>query len=241
MLVFELASDGLSTKTAYKRLNHLRRTTRMRNVVLASAAAAHEAQGYRHRRPVMVTLTYSAAADYTAKQINEYTRNVKRRVARQTGQRCAYQWVMELTKAGKPHYHVLWWLPAKVRLRKADECGDWPHGYTRTERAKHGPKYLAKYVSKGSASYETNQLPKNARMFYVTGTPDASHKARTPAWLRENLTSPGDRITRLPKLGWVHKQTGELFNSPYTLRVVRTDAHQVILQVHKQEPETKPC
>ena len=235
MQVFELASDGLSTKTAYRRLNHLRRVTRMRNVILASSAAAHDAQGHRHRRPVMVTLTYRADANYSPKQINQYTRNVKRRIERKTGARCCYQWVMELTKAGKPHYHVLWWLPPKIRLKKADECGDWPHGYSRTERAKHGPKYISKYVSKGSASYELYQLPKNARMFYVTGTPDASHKARAPAWLRDTLTEPGDRLTRITRLGWVHKQTGELFETPFELRVIRTDAQQVLLQVHKRE------
>ena len=211
----------------------------MRNVILASAHGAHEKQGHRHRRPVMVTLTYRPDAAYTPRQIHEYTKNVKRRVSRRTRETPAYQWVMELTQAGKPHYHVLWWLPPKARLPKADECGDWRHGYTRTERAKHGAKYIAKYVSKGTASYELNTLPKHARMFAVAGTADEAHKARTPAWLRPELTCPEERIRRIPRLGWTHTGTGELFQSPYCLRLIRTDARQVILQVHKLE--TTPC
>ena len=34
-----------------------------------------------------------------------------------------YVWVLELTKRGRPHYHVLFWLPKGVSMPKADKQG----------------------------------------------------------------------------------------------------------------------
>ena len=58
-----------------------------------------------------------------------------------------YVWVLELTKRGRPHYHVLFWLPKGVSMPKADKQGWWKHGMTRS--GGHSPVgYLCKYTSK---------------------------------------------------------------------------------------------
>jgi hypothetical protein len=63
--------------------------------------------------------------------------------------RSPFIWVIEWTKAGKPHYHVLIWLPQLAKLPKPDQAGWWSKGMTRTERIRAaGVGYIAKYASK---------------------------------------------------------------------------------------------
>ena len=60
-----------------------------------------------------------------------------------------YVWVLELTKRGRPHYHVLFWLPRGISMPKADKQGWWRHGMTNTVPARSPVGYLCKYTSKG--------------------------------------------------------------------------------------------
>ena len=232
MLVYRLAPEGASLNYSFKRLNQLRRLARMKSVVLRSAEAAHLRPG-THPRPVLVTLTYRPEATWHPRQIAEYIDRVQKHLRAPA----PYQWVMELTQKGRPHYHVLWWLPRGTTLPMADKAGHWRHGSTETARARKGPAYIAKYTSKGMAGAELYALPAHARLFGAAGTPDASHKARLPAWLREHCTDAGERIKRLARIGWCSTHTGELWPSPFSLRVVRTDTAYHI-EVHKQETST---
>src|SRR5690606_16986167 len=96
------------------------------------------------------------------------------------GRRLRYVWVLELTKAGKPHYHVMVWLPAGVLLEKPDRSGAWPHGMSRIEWARNAVGYLVKYASKGTDGIN---LPRGARLFGVGGLNADSRLKRAWAML----------------------------------------------------------
>lgn len=203
---------------------------------MASADAAAQTPG-TCPRPVLVTLTYRRSASWEASHVASYVNRVRKEVTRAGHPQPRYQWVLELTQAGKPHYHVLWWLPRSVRLRKADQARHWTQGSTRTERARRGPAYLSKYVSKGIGSCVTHRPPRGARLFGVGGTPDASHRARLPAWLRPCLATPQDRIRRIPRLGFASILTGEFWHPRFRLRLTRTDSRECVIEVHTIDEE----
>ena len=96
----------------------------------------------------MVTLTYRDDVDWSPRQVSNYLKCV-REWARRKGIFIHYVWVLELTKRGRPHYHVLFWLPKGVSMPKADKQGWWKHGMTRSEWAYSPVGYLCKYTSKG--------------------------------------------------------------------------------------------
>lgn len=139
---------------------HDARLRKMKKSVTTSASIHQDTipSGYRS---AMVTLTYSPDQKWTARHI---TRFIK--LARQFLQRrkvvFRYVWVCELTRAGVPHYHIVFWLPRRVRLPKPDQAGWWPYGSSRIEFARRPVGYLAKYASKGSHG---QKLPKGARMY----------------------------------------------------------------------------
>ena len=54
----------------------------------------------------MVTLTYRDDVDWSPRQVSNYLKCV-REWARRKGIFIHYVWVLELTKRGRPHYHVL--------------------------------------------------------------------------------------------------------------------------------------
>lgn len=116
--------------------------------------------------PVMVTLTYRANVEWEAGQVRAFVQTVRAWGLR-AGYRLPIMWVMELHKSGRPHYHVLVWLPRRLRLPRSDARGWWPHGMTNTVRARNGYGYLAKYASKGGG--EGMACPKGARLFGVSG------------------------------------------------------------------------
>ena len=80
----------------------------------------------------MVTLTYRDDVDWSPRQVSNYLKCV-REWARRKAIFLHYVWVLELTKRGRPHYHVLFWLPKGVSMPKADKQGWWKHGMTRSE------------------------------------------------------------------------------------------------------------
>ena len=79
----------------------------------------------------MVTLTYRDDVDWSPRQVSNYLKCV-REWARRKGIFIHYVWVLELTKRGRPHYHVLFGCLKGVSMPKADKQGWWKHGMTRS-------------------------------------------------------------------------------------------------------------
>jgi hypothetical protein len=162
----------------------------------------------------MLTLTYRPDQAWDARHVSECLRLIRQWLKRR-GVQARYVWVLETTKAGRPHYHILIWLPLPHKLPKLDQAGWWPHGMTRMEWARHAVGYIAKYASKG---HEDVVLPVGARMYGVGGLDgEALDEARwwsLPGWLRDRV-GKGQRIRRWPGGGWVDKDSGELFESPW--------------------------
>ena len=127
-----------------------------------------------------------------------------------------YQWVVELQRRGAPHYHALFWVPHKFRLRKPDEAGTWPHGSSRIELARKAVGYLVKYATKGTDEHE---LPRGARLFGCGGEPCArhpAHRAGLPRWL-DAVASSGSHVDKVPCMGWVERDTGAVHRSPFRM------------------------
>src|SRR5690606_36189831 len=78
-------------------------------------------------RVAMLTFTYAPDAAWSPRDIAEvlahYRKWFKRRKAV-----FHYVWTVELQGNGKPHYHVICWLPRGLTPPFADEQGWWPHG-----------------------------------------------------------------------------------------------------------------
>lgn len=149
-----------------------------RSVGFAARAHTHERPGFRPDTVLMITATYREADSWKPEHVSDWLHRMRKWANRR---RIAfrYVWVAELTKAGRVHYHVALWVPAGVFVPASDAEGWWPHGSTRTERARAVVPYLMKYLTKGSAS---RKLPKGARM-HGAGGQEHSLK-RAARWLR---------------------------------------------------------
>ncbi len=171
--------------------------------------------GFRFRI-AMLTLTYRPEARWSAKHITACLKRI-REYLRRRGSRCRYVWVLENTQAGKPHYHVLLWLPLGLTLPKPDKRGWWPHGFTRIEWARSALGYLAKYASKG---HNGLPFPPGARLHGNGGLSVRARMERAwwmaPQWVREHFTVE-DRPARAPGGGWIARASGEWIPSPWRL------------------------
>lgn len=183
-----------------------------------TAARLHVQQRPRWK-VAMLTLTYAPAHDWAPKQISDLVRHIRQWLKRR-GVEMRHAWVQEFTRKGRPHYHLLLWLPAGLTLPKPDKRGWWPYGMTKIEWARNAIGYIAKYASKG----DSLQLPaKGARMHGNGGvTGDALLEQRwwkLPAWLRERV-EPADGVKRAlagQGGGHVHPETGEVYRSPWVV------------------------
>lgn len=164
----------------------------------------------------MVTTTYRQDVAWDRLHITQAVKAM-REWLRRRGVPARYVWVQELTKRGKPHYHILVWLPLGVRLPMFDTAGWWPHGFTRMEWARNAVGYLAKYASKGESQ---GKFPDGARLHGNGGlTGEALLEQRwwaKPSWLRERVTW-ADVVRRKRGGGWVDAETGEVFRSPWAV------------------------
>jgi len=86
----------------YLRLKRLQKSVRI------SAEVIQESLQKNHVRykAAMVTLTYRDDVDWSPRQVSNYLKCV-REWARRKGIFIHYVWVLELTKRGRPHYHIL--------------------------------------------------------------------------------------------------------------------------------------
>ena len=164
----------------------------------------------------MVTLTYREDVEWSPRQVSGYLKCV-REWARRKDIFIHYVWVLELTKRGRPHYHVLFWLPKGVSMPKADKQGWWKHGMTRSEWAHSPVGYLCKYTSKGIDFDSWGKLPRGGRLYGHGGYTPAMRITRAwrvaPAWVRELI----DEMDGVRKVGcyWVNRLSGMGIRSPF--------------------------
>ena len=183
----------------YLRLKRLQKSVRI------SAEVIQESLQKNHVRykAAMVTLTYRDDVDWSPRQVSNYLKCV-REWARRKGIFIHYVWVLELTKRGRPHYHVLFWLPKGVSMPKADKQGWWKHGMTRSEWAYSPVGYLCKYTSKGIDFDSWGKLPRGGRLYGHGGYTPKMRVTRAwrvaPAWVRE-LIDEIDGVKRLVLIG----------------------------------------
>lgn len=194
------------------RLKRLQRST-------LTAARLHCCQK-RKWKVAMVTCTYAPEHDWQPNQIGDLIRNI-RAYLKVKAIEIRYTWVQEFTKKGRPHYHLLLWLPFGITLPKPDKRGWWPYGMTKIEWARCAIGYIAKYASKADSLH----LPvKGARMHGAGGlNGDALLEARwwkLPRWARLQ-TDPQDRARRQSGGGILKPETGELLKTPWRVYLDR--------------------
>lgn len=227
-----VSSETTSTLEASSVVAHLdyerRRFGRLRRVILTAGRLMVDTFAGRQRW-WMVTLTYKPSVEWAPGQIRSAT-DAMRAWLKRRGLPCRYVWVLEATKAGRPHYHLLVQVPQLVTLPHFDTQGWWPHGFTETKRARRAVGYLAKYASKAGGGITW----RGARCYGVSGL-SAHHRAvlsfwRAPRWVRTacgfadaaGTVSESEVVDPVRRVrgGFVWRQTGELFRSPFVARFV---------------------
>ena len=170
----------------------------------------------RPDRMAMVTATYAEDQEW---EPGDITRLVKfaRRFVQDAGYRFSFLWVLEMTRRGRPHYHMAVRLPATVRLPKPDDAGWWMRGMTRIEYARAPVAYMAKYLSKVDS---LDHYPRGARISGFGGLPEEARRERrlwaSPRYVRELLGEEANPF-RAPGGGWLDRETGEALPPRYQL------------------------
>lgn len=208
-------TSGTSPQAPLRVDRQASRVKRLRCSVL-TAARLHVQERPRWR-VCMVTLTYRDDVQWAPGQVSGLVRHIRQYLARK-GVEMRHVWVQEFTKRGRPHYHMLLWLPLGITLPKPDKRGWWSCGFTKIEWARNAVGYIAKYASKGDSLVQPS---KGARMHGNGGlTGDALLEQRwwkLPGWLRGDV-KPSDRVRRAQAGtggGYVHPDTGEVHRSPW--------------------------
>jgi len=205
--------DPLNVDAREARLKRMKRST------LTSARLMQEqiqTGGYRWK-PAMLTPTYRDDVEWAPRHLSACLEAIQAYARRNFGQPLPYLWVGELTKRGRLHYHVIFWLPRGRTLPKPDKRGWWPHGSTRIEWVKSAIGYIAKYASKGESD---GAFPKGARICGTGGLRGELRQVKSwwmlPSWLRAICTHD-ERFARAPGGGWMSRETGAWIASPYML------------------------
>lgn len=210
-------TSGTSAEKPIRIDREASRLKRLRCSVL-TAARLHVQEKSRWK-VAMLTLTYRPDVDWAPGQISTVVRHIRQWLARK-GHEMRFVWVQEFTKKGRPHYHLLLWLPLGLTIPKPDKQRWWPWGMTKIEWARNAVGYIAKYASKGDALH---QPAKGARMHGNGGlTGGALIEQRwwkLPGWLRGRV-EPSDRVRRAAPGsggGFVHPESGEVYRSPWVV------------------------
>lgn len=119
----------------------------------------------------MLTCTYREDAFWSPRDISRLTNAIQKYARRKWGVAIPGITVIETTKKGKPHYHLMLWLPSGKRLPMPDRQGWWPHGMTSIDGKSRNKSsgspvrsavaYLVKYASKCNSEAP---LPRGARI-----------------------------------------------------------------------------
>ena len=177
------------------------RIRRMQGTVRESARQYEDEVRWEERRAgrplyrrLFVTLTYASNTKGSAGDLPECIRLVRQWGHRQ-GVHIRIVWVAESQKRGALHYHLLLWLPRRLRLPMLDRRGWWKHGMTKVERARNPVGYLVKYASKGTVCGIAS-LRKGARLYgYGGGWPHGRERIRTALrsrWIRKAVQGVAD-------------------------------------------------
>jgi len=195
-----------------KRLQGLKKTV----ITGARLAVEEGTRGGFRGSWAMVTLTYREDAKWQRSDMRNLCTHM-REYAKRAAFKFRYVWVLELTARGRPHYHLLVWLPTGRTLPKPDKRGWWPHGKTRIEWAIKPVGYIAKYASKGIDFEQAQLIPKGARLCGTGGlSPQSRIQLRwwkSPVWVREIFSSVCD-VRRIVG-GFVNLETGQFIKSPW--------------------------
>lgn len=204
------------------------RSKLMRKSIL-TAARLHveesERPGFRPGKWAMLTATYRNDDAWQAGQIKELMRHVRQWLKRR-GIEARFLWCMELTKRGRPHYHVLIRLPRGFTIPKPDKQGWWQWGMTRIEWARNAVGYMAKYASKACADAMVT-VPVGARTHGVGGLNQESKRElrwwKAAKFARDAFGESAD--IRKVLGGYCDRTSGLFLASPW--RVFVTGAGQV--------------
>lgn len=212
------------------------RLARMKRNVLTTARLFQTdplLAGHRYR-VAMLTLTYRDGVLWEPSHVRALLNRIKVYLSR-LGHKVRYLWVAELTKRGRMHYHVLFWLPKGLTLPKPDKRGWWPHGMTSIEWAKKPVGYLAKYASKGTPDAT---FPRGARISGSSSLEFSDACCRRwwmlPGWARAAF-GPSDDLRRAPAGGWFTRDF-EWLPSPYGLCGLPGRRSVTFLQVGELPP-----
>lgn len=198
------------------------RANRMRKSLLTTARLHVEETdrgGYRPGFWAFVTFTYRPDVDYSPRHISHVIFRLRKWCAKRKID-VRYLWCLELTRAGKPHYHLMVRLPHGAWLPKPDKRGWWRHGSTRIEKARNAVGYMAKYASKCTPE-SVEDMPKGARSHGVGGLQPESRRElrywRAPSFVRDALGLQADIRKMIG--GYVNRVTGEVYESPWRVLI----------------------
>lgn len=232
--IIEVESDGLR----YARMS---KTLVFAQEGIERVCEEREREG-EGRQMVMVTLTYREEESWKPVHLGEYIKCERHRLNK-LGAVFAYFWVAELTRKGKVHYHILWFVPSGVRMRMPDEAGIWRHGSTRTERARNAGGYLRKYLTKWTVPGRRH-YPTGLRTFGVGYSTKGMEEAKlyrqqncVPGWLRDEV-GPGVICRRSSAGGWYVGR--RRYFSPYRVSVCAVDAERGKWRYYIQRVQERP-
>lgn len=148
-------------------------------------------------RSAFITLTYRPDVDWQPHHISKLI-DCYRKWHKRHGVKMLGVWRMEPHASGRPHYHLVLWLPRGITPPMPDKQGWWPHGMTNAKWARSPVGYLAKYCAKPSGDV----FPKGARIWGAVGL-TASQRAQVqwcvaPRWLRR-MTDPNVGVRRVTR------------------------------------------
>lgn len=208
------------------------RLKRLRRSVLTSARL--HCQERSKWRVAMLTLTYAPEFDWAPHQITGFVKNIRDYLKRKNIS-MRFVWVQEFTKKGRPHYHLLLWLPYGFKFPKPDKRGWWPYGMTKFEWARNAIGYIAKYASKADSLHQPSP---GARMHGNGGLTGAALLEKRwwalPGWCRESGIQPHECCRRNPGGGILNPTTGEILASPWRVRF--SGGHVYIWKVQEDLP-----
>ncbi|WP_049620996.1 rolling circle replication-associated protein [Frateuria defendens] len=181
-------AEAIVLEPRQMRCRRLRRTI-TQAAKLHEMRADYDSQGLGRSayRKTFITLTYRHRGEWERCHVSRFIRLMRQWFQRR-GAACRFVWVAELQKRGALHYHVVVWVPRRLRLPRPDVCGWWPHGSSKIETARNPIGYMVKYATK-TRPEDLKRLPKGVRLHGNGGHDDSARIALRetllPGWARD--------------------------------------------------------